>query len=191
MKDDIILNSIGALGESEKEKLVSTLQNSGLENVFLASDVNNIIEKINNALINNSQKLKTPSAGLKEKIMAGIKTSERKDLKKDFDFKFGDAEGDWFDHPVLSAIKVKILALSHDRNYVMLMLKVPPGNEYPEHHHSAPEECYILEGDFQAEGRVLGPGDFHHAEPDTDHGKLYTRNGVTLILVANPADYGL
>ncbi len=191
MQDDIILNSIGALSESEKDKLISTLHNSGFENVFLASDVNNIIEKINNAVINNSRRLKTPSAGLKDKIMAGIKALPKKNAKKDFDFKFADSNGEWFDHPVLSAIKVKVLSVSRENNYAMLLLKVPGGNEYPEHHHNAPEECLILEGDLQAEGRVLGPGDFHHAEPDTDHGKLYTRTGVTLLLVANPADYGL
>jgi len=191
MQDDILLNSIGALSEPEREKLISTLRNAAFEDVFLASDINNIIEKINNALLNNSVRLKTPSSGLKDKIMARVKASPRKDEKQDFDFKFADSNGEWFDHPVLSVIKVKVLAISRERNYVMLMLKVPAENEYPEHHHSAPEECYIIEGDLQAEGRVLGPGDFHHAEPDTDHGKLYTRTGVTLILVANPADYGL
>jgi quercetin dioxygenase-like cupin family protein len=191
MQDDIILNSIGALSEPEKEKLISSLREAGFEEVFLTSDVNNIVEKINNAIINNSSRLKSPSAGLKDKIMARIKSSPRKDEHKDFDFKFADSKDDWFSHPVLEAVKVKVLSINRENNYAMLMMKVPAGNEYPEHHHSAPEECLILEGDFQAEGRVLGPGDFHHAEPDTDHGKLYTRTGVTLLLVVNPADYGL
>lgn len=191
MQDDIILNSVGALSDSEKEKVISSLKNAGFEDVFLASDVNNIIEKINNAVVNHQSRLKSPSAGLKDKIMARIKASPRKAGAKDFDFKFADAPGEWFDHPVLNAVKVKVLSINRESNYAMLMMKVPPGNEYPEHHHSAPEECLILEGDFQAEGRVLGPGDFHHAEPDTDHGKLYTRTGVTLLLVVNPADYGL
>lgn len=191
MKDDIILNSIGALSEPEKEKLFSSLKEAGFGDVFFASDVNNIVEKINNAIFNNSSRLKTPSAGLKDKIMARIKASPRKDEHKDFDFKFADSTGDWFDHPLIKAVKVKVLSINRENNYAMLMMKVPAGNEYPEHHHSAPEECLILEGDFQAEGRILGPGDFHHAEPDTDHGKLYTRTGVTLLLVVNPADYGL
>jgi anti-sigma factor ChrR (cupin superfamily) len=191
MQDDIILNSIGALSEPEKEKLISSLRNAGFEDVFLTSDVNNIVEKINNAILNNSSRLKSPSAGLKDKIMAKIKTAPKKDEHKNFDFKFADSNDEWFDHPVLKAVKVKVLSINRENNYAMLMMKVPAGNEYPEHHHSAPEECLILEGDFQAEGRVLGPGDFHHAEPDTDHGKLYTRTGVTLLLVVNPADYGL
>jgi len=191
MQDDIYLNSIGALSEPEKEKLISSLKEAGFEDVFLTSDVNNIVEKINNAILNNSSRLKSPSAGLKDKIMAKIKTAPRKEEHKDFDFKFADSADEWFPHPVLNAVKVKVLSINRENNYAMLMMKVPAGNEYPEHHHSAPEECLILEGDFQAEGRVLGPGDFHHAEPDTDHGKLYTRTGVTLLLVVNPADYGL
>ena len=191
MHDDIILNSIGALSEPEKEKLISSLRKAGFEEVFLTFDINNIVEKINNAIINNSGRLKTPSAGLKEKIMARVKAAPRKEEHKDFDFKFADSNDEWFSHPVLDAVKVKVLSINRENNYAMLMMKVPAGNEYPEHHHSAPEECLILEGDFQAEGRVLGPGDFHHAEPDTDHGKLYTRTGVTLLLVVNPADYGL
>ncbi len=191
MQDDILLNSVGALGDDERDKLLAVLTNAGFEEVFLASDANNIIEHINNALINNSKYLKTPSKGLKDKIMARIKAAPKTDSKKDFDFKFAADEKDWFDHPVLSAVKVKILSINRENDYAMLMMKVPGGNEYPEHHHSAPEECLILEGDFQAEGRVLGPGDFHHAEPNTDHGKLYTRTGVTLLLVVKPGDYGL
>ncbi|MBS1513498.1 MAG: cupin domain-containing protein [Bacteroidetes bacterium] len=191
MQDDIILNSVGALSESEREKLISSLKNAGFSEAFLASDVNNLIERINDALINNPSRLKSPSAGLKDKIMARIKASPKKENTEDFDFKFADPTNDWFDHPLVNAIKVKVLSVNHDNGYAMLMMKVPAETEYPEHHHTSPEECLILEGDFQAEGRVLGPGDFHHAEPGSDHGKLYTRNGTTLLLVVNPADYGL
>lgn len=137
MQDDIYLNSIGALSEPEKEKLISSLKEAGFEDVFLTSDVNNIVEKINNAILNNSSRLKSPSAGLKDKIMARIKTSPRKEEHKDFDFKFADSADEWFPHPVLDAVKVKVLSINRENNYAMLMMKVPAGNEYPEHHHSA------------------------------------------------------
>ncbi|MCY7363196.1 MAG: hypothetical protein LH629_14190, partial [Ignavibacteria bacterium] len=58
-----------------------------------------------------------------------------------------------------------------------------------EHHHSGAEECYVISGDVYAQGTVLGPGDFHHAEGGSDHEMLYTKNGCTLLLVVEPKDY--
>ncbi|MBI3258349.1 MAG: cupin domain-containing protein [Ignavibacteriae bacterium] len=92
-------------------------------------------------------------------------------------------EGKWFPHPLTAEIKVKLLSIERKRGYATILIEVPPGVRYPEHHHHGAEECYVLEGDLHVAGRVLGPGDFHHADADSDHGELYTINGGRALLV--------
>ena len=38
-------------------------------------------------------------------------------------------------------------------------------------------------------GRRLGPGDFVHADADTDHGELWTEEGAQVILVVPPEEH--
>lgn len=97
-------------------------------------------------------------------------------------------EGKWFPHPLTAEIKVKLLSIEKERGYATILIEVPPGVRYPEHHHHGAEECYVLEGDLHVAGRVLGPGDFHHADEDSDHGELYTINGGKALLVVDIKD---
>ena len=39
------------------------------------------------------------------------------------------------------------------------------------------------------EGQLLRPGDFHHAEGESDHGELRTAEEVEVLLVAAARDY--
>jgi quercetin dioxygenase-like cupin family protein len=107
---------------------------------------------------------------------------------KGFSFVYRRDQEGWLDHPV-KGIKFKQLAYYPGKGYAALLMKVPPGTRYPEHHHTGPEECYVIEGDLIAHGRTLGPGDFHHADAGSDHGVLYTKNGCTLFLVVDREDY--
>jgi anti-sigma factor ChrR (cupin superfamily) len=107
---------------------------------------------------------------------------------KGLSFVYRDDQEGWLDHPV-KGIKFKQLAYYPEKGYAALLMKVPPGTEYPDHHHTGPEECYVIEGDMIAHGRTLGPGDFHHADAGSDHGVLRTNNGCTLFLVVAREDY--
>jgi quercetin dioxygenase-like cupin family protein len=103
-------------------------------------------------------------------------------------FRFVHAHEGWHPHPI-PGIMVKPLAIDRDRNTATLLLKAAPGVEYPQHEHSGPEECYVLEGDVTVEGRKLGPGDFHHAEGGSHHDPLRTEGGTTVLLVVSLSDY--
>ena len=70
-----------------------------------------------------------------------------------------------------------------------MLLKGEPGARYPAHRHSGPEECYVISGSVNIEGQVLRAGDFHHAEGESDHGELWTDEGVEVLLVAAASDY--
>jgi hypothetical protein len=107
------------------------------------------------------------------------------DLPAGFSFSY-ESDG-WQPHPV-PGIRMKLLALNNDRGYATVLLDVSPGVTFPGHHHSGPEECYVVSGTVKACGRTIGPGDFHHADGATDHGELYTETGCRVLLVVHPDD---
>ena len=98
------------------------------------------------------------------------------------------ADGEWVETPV-PGVRMKILAIDRTRDRVTMLLRGEPGARYPAHRHSGPEECFVISGSLFVEGRVLRPGDFHHAEGNSDHGELWTDDGVEVLLVAAASDY--
>ena len=98
------------------------------------------------------------------------------------------SEGDWADAG-LPGLTMKVLAVDRPRGLVTLLVRGEPGARYPAHHHSGPEECYVIRGTVHVDNRVLGPGDFHHADAGSDHGELYTPDGAEVLIVGAIADY--
>ena len=104
-------------------------------------------------------------------------------------FAFDLARDDrWLPHPI-PGIRMRVLALNKARGYATLLLDVAPGTRFPSHHHGGAEECYVVSGSIFTCGRRLGPGDFVHADADTDHGELWTEEGAQVILVVPPEEH--
>ncbi|MGH9141069.1 MAG: cupin domain-containing protein [Vicinamibacterales bacterium] len=104
-------------------------------------------------------------------------------------FTFHHASDDrWLPHAV-PGIRMKVLALNQARGYATLLLDVAPGTRFPSHHHGGAEECFVVSGSIFTCGRRLGPGDFVHAEADTDHGELWTEEGAQVILIVPPEEH--
>jgi len=194
IEDKIIFNSLGLLSKEEKDILKSEIDNSsGLERNDV-QDFNNLTSLFPK-LLSNKVKDVSPSVRVKEKLFEKINAKENfknkgnhlESGKTDFGFIFSDSS-EWIPYST-EGIKFKLLSLNQNKGYLMLLFKAGPGSTYPSHHHTSAEECYVIEGDLYAEGKVLGPGDFHHAEAGSDHGQLYTKNGCTLLLVVDPVDY--
>jgi quercetin dioxygenase-like cupin family protein len=185
IEEKIILNSLGVLNEEEKEKLKSIIKHSDDSLKREVSNFNNLASLIPR-LLNKNLSL---SKNVKKKLFEKIKAKQDVDgniKEKEFGFIYADSN-DWIQHSI-EGIKIKQLAFNEKSGYAMLLMKVAPGTKYPAHHHNGAEECYVIEGDVYAEGKILGPGDFHHAEGGSDHNPLYTKNGCTLILVVDPKD---
>ena len=130
-----------------------------------------------------------PTASLKGKILARIQAGERRAIQppqNPFSF-VGRGEGQWEMLPV-PGVRMKNLKVDEKRGLSVKLYELAPGTQFPGHHHSGPEECYVISGDFHVEGRVLHAGDFHHAEADTDHGVSHTENGCTLLVMVTTAD---
>lgn len=131
-----------------------------------------------------------PSISLKGKIMARIQAGELRAAKPAPNpfFFVGRNEGQWETLPV-PGVRVKNLNVDERRGISVKLYELAPRTQFPEHHHSGPEECYVLAGDFHVEGRVLQAGDFHHAEANSDHRVSHTENGCTLLVMVTTADY--
>ena len=121
-----------------------------------------------------------PSPGVRDALLARVAAPSSHTIT------FTD--GEWVDTAV-PGVRMKILALDRARDRVTMLLKGEPGARYPAHRHSGPEDCYVISGSVNIEGRVLRAGDFHHAEGDSDHGEAWTDDGMEVLLVASASDY--
>jgi anti-sigma factor ChrR (cupin superfamily) len=125
-----------------------------------------------------------PRGEVKQRLLRRVEEST---ARPGFTFKWA-TDHRWLPHPV-PGIKMKILAVNRKRGYATLLLDVAPGTRFPAHHHGGAEECYVLSGSLFTCGRRLGPGDFVHADDNTDHDELWTEEGCQVILVVPPEEH--
>jgi quercetin dioxygenase-like cupin family protein len=121
-----------------------------------------------------------PSPGVRDALLARISTPDSHTIAA--------GDGEWVESRV-PGVQMKILAIDRTRDRVTMLVRADAGARYPAHHHSAPEECYVIRGSLNIGDRVLQAGDFHHAEADSDHGEHWTDEGVEVLLVAAASDY--
>lgn len=188
-EENIILNSLGLLSGKEKIDFDSDLENLSSKEKKIVSEFNNLTSLFAK-VISDKEDDNGPSPDVKEKIFRMLDSDTVNAESKSnvgFEYVFAD-QSEWLKHPV-EGIEFKQLSYNEKKDYVLLLLRVAPDTYYPAHHHSGAEECYVISGDVYAQGKVLGPGDFHHAESGSDHEPLYTKNGCTVLLVVDPEDY--
>ena len=133
---------------------------------------------------------RTLPAGLKARVMERISLPAAVEpvRKAAAFYSILKSEGEWETLPV-PGVRVKSLAADIRRGLSVKLYELAPGVRFPSHHHSGPEECFVVSGDFHVEGRVLHAGDFHHAVEDSDHAESFTQNGCTLLVMVATADY--
>lgn len=185
------LNAVGALEGADLIEFNQFLADADHTAKAELSSFNNVA-----ALIAAShQPPRRPAPALKTKLMEKINadtkktegTSTETHTSKPSIFRFvRHGEGEWLP-PSIPGVRAKLLSLDPTRNYAMIYADLEAGVRYPQHHHSAAEECYVITGDLCVEGTALGPGDFHHAEGGSDHGEITSQHGCTAIFVV-PAD---
>lgn len=103
-------------------------------------------------------------------------------------FSIGAEQGEWKE--VMSGVLVKRLFLDQTTGLGTSLVRMSPGSMLPAHRHRSVEQFYVLEGDCNVHGEVLGPGDFHVATTDTIHEATFTVNGTLFLLVA-PEEYDI
>lgn len=177
--DDIealaLADAIGALDPDERRDLEARL-------AALPSNVRAEVAHLydTGVEIAASVAVEEPSPAVRDALLARVAAP--------FNHTITSTEGNWVQTAV-PGVRMKILAIDRARDRVTMLLKGEPGARYPAHRHSGPEECYVISGSLNIEGRVLRAGDFHHAEGDSDHGEAWTDEGMEVLLVASASDY--
>jgi anti-sigma factor ChrR (cupin superfamily) len=123
----------------------------------------------------------TPSAGLKEKIMARISPAAPEPKNAETHFIL-DAEGAWQTLPG-GKIRLKTLSDLPAAGHTMILLEASPGAVFFPHSHEGMEEIFLISGDLTTNGRVLGPGDYLRHAAGTHHQKATSEHGCRAILV--------
>jgi len=182
MNELAALNAIGALDGPEAREFEASLASAD-------PDARAEVRRMNDtaAALAHARSAPLP-ANLKAKAMARIRLPAPDQPPPHPFFFIGRNEGEWQTLPV-PGIRMKELTADPRRGMSVRLYELTPGARFPHHHHSGPEECFVVSGDFHVEGRVLHGGDFHHAEEGTDHGESYTVAGCQLLVMATTTDY--
>lgn len=96
-------------------------------------------------------------------------------------------EGRW--KTVVPGVDMKRLSRDQRRGTVTFLLRFQPGSTLPEHDHRGNEQTYVLEGSCWIGSVGLAKGDFHQVEAGEHHGTVISKEGCTLLLVVDEADY--
>lgn len=168
---------MGLLHEQDASVFESELD----QNAALSAEV----ASLNNATLAlaHSAPCLTMPPGALDKLMASVDSTPIHGL--DYRLVRNDEEG-WEETPV-PGFRIKLLAVSKDIGYETLMVDFAPGTRYPAHLHEHSEQLVVFSGSVQTEGRVLGPGDFIHGEPGSQHQELYSHGGCRALLIRRAA----
>lgn len=170
----VLADAIGALDEGEQRDLHARLA------TLPAAEQDAVARLYDSVLpVAASVQPHDPPPHVRERVLAATHEPAQYTVK---------AAEAW-DESGIPGITAKVLAVDRARGLVTMLLRGEPGAKYPSHHHSAPEECYVVSGRIAVGNLVLNAGDFHHADPDSDHGEILAIEAAEVLLVAAIADY--
>ena len=96
-------------------------------------------------------------------------------------------EGRW--KTVVPGVDMKRLSRDQKRGTVTVLLRFQPGATLAAHDHKGNEQTYVIEGSCYIGSVGLQQGDFHTVEAGEHHGTVVSKEGCTLLLVVDEADY--
>jgi len=77
---------------------------------------------------------------------------------------------EWMTISAYPGIALKILGIDKETKAHAIMVKWNPGVSVTPHSHPSLEHAYVLEGDWEYEGKVYGPGTYFIFPAGFDHG---------------------
>jgi len=130
---------------------------------------------------NLSQDMPSPRKELKTKILEKITGTSSKETQYDSEaFVLHATDAKWVSTNI-PGIEFKILYVDEDGR-TMLIARLAPGAVLPSHKRLGTEECYVLSGDFWADGKKLGAGDFIAGRKGEEPDPVYSEGGCELLL---------
>ena len=86
----------------------------------------------------------------------------------------------WLPAPFPGA-EIKLLANDEASGSNAFLIKLDPGVELAAHKHPSVEQNWVLDGEIECQGKVLGPGSFMFCPAGTEHGPFKSVNGGTML----------
>lgn len=90
---------------------------------------------------------------------------------------------EWIKLESLPGLAGKLLALDGDTKAHAYLAKYEPGTVFPRHKHLCLEQCYILEGEVEYEGKVYGPGTHFIWPAGYEHGPFENKGHLMELVV--------
>ena len=169
------LDAAGALEDAEARAYRATLGNASPEQ---RAAISRLYEMAAQLAVADADL--EPSPAVRERLTQRLEKSRMYSVRID--------QGQWTPGPV-PGTRIKILSLDRSRDMATMLMHIDPGARYPAHHHTGGEECYVISGEIIVQGCRLGAGDFHRAEPGSDHDALASDTGAEVLLVVAASDY--
>jgi predicted ChrR family anti-sigma factor len=130
----------------------------------------------------------TPPAGLKEKLLSLVADNNGHAPAPALHalpaqlLTLRAGEGQW--QEAGKGVLVKPLFTDPQTRMVTTLVKMEPGTRIPLHRHRGVEQCYVIQGDFHADNKQLGAGDFHVAPAGSVHEPVFTVDGALVLIIA-------
>jgi quercetin dioxygenase-like cupin family protein len=174
------LDAAGALDDSSRRLFVARLADASDDQRRAVADVYDAASIVLLSSLASQPGSAGPSGQVKQRLM------ERLGPARGF-FSIRADEGEW--QALVPGVEAKLLRLDPEKQTATFLARIAPGVVFPAHHHSGPEECYVISGDVVIQGQHLHAGDFHHADAGSDHDSITSLHGGEVILIVAAADY--
>ena len=79
--------------------------------------------------------------------------------------------------------KVKVLREGEPSEGRTVLLKLPPNWEMQAHSHTTVEQHYILEGEYESQGKVFPAGTYQLIPRKAEHGPFATKSGAIILVI--------
>jgi quercetin dioxygenase-like cupin family protein len=68
-----------------------------------------------------------------------------------------------------------------------IIVRLPAGGQIVPHSHVGAVQHYVLQGECETQGKILGQGAYRFMPKQADVSPIFTRNGVTILMIYDAA----
>jgi len=83
---------------------------------------------------------------------------------------------------------IKVLRKGSRTHGLTILLKLPANWSFGKHCHTAVEQHYVLEGEYESQGQVFPQGSYQLILKDTNHGPFTTKSGAIVLVMWDPEE---
>jgi quercetin dioxygenase-like cupin family protein len=80
----------------------------------------------------------------------------------------------------------RIKILRNENGARTLMLKFPKGFRVESHMHMYNEQHFVLEGEYESEGKTFSSGDYRFIPAHKKHGSFISKTGGIILIIRDP-----